>query len=177
VENKWVDNNIIKTEGYPNIRIKAENFGFNVPDSVWLLPNSFETIKEPNGILYSADYDTLVKLFRASNIPCSLLDTNFSKLQNNSFELFALPLIVFPYHFLINHPEIIIESLKLLSDLFHRHSKSFSKNESSRVNVTIIKEERPSSFKKYSFQGPESSFDKFIEYMKNEEKNGKQADN
>lgn len=164
---------MIKTEGYPNIRIKAEKFGFTVPDSVWILPNGFETMQEPNNILYSADYDTVIKLFRTHDISCSVLDTNFSKLQNNSFELFSLPLIAFPYHFLVNHPEVIIESLKLLSDLFHKHSKSLTKNEQHEVKVTIIKEERPSSFKKYTFQGPESSFNKFIEYMKSEEKNGK----
>src|SRR5947209_19473924 len=117
---------MIKTEGYPNIRIKAEKFGFTVPDSVWILPNGFEAMKEPSNILYSADYDTVIKLFRSNNIPCSLLDTNFSKLQNNSFELFSLPLIVFPYHYLINHPEVIIDSLSLLSDLFRKHSKSYS---------------------------------------------------
>ena len=169
--------NMIKTEGFPNIRIKAEKFGFTIPDSVWILPTGFENMKEPNNIVYNADYDTVIKLFKTKNIPCSTLDTKFAKLQNNSFELFSLPLIVFPYHFLINHPEIIIESVKWFAELFHKHSKSFTKNESPEVKVTIIKEERPSSFKKYSYQGPESSFNKFIEFVEREEKNGKQRNN
>lgn len=162
---------MFKTEGYPNIRIKAEKLGFNVPKSVWILPMGFESLQDSNNILYSADYDTIIKLFRSNDIQCSSLDS-IPKLKNNSFELFALPLIAFTYDYIKENPQVIIESLKLLADLFRKHSKPYSKSESPQVKVSIIKEERKGSFKKYSYQGPESSFEKFIDYVKSEEKNG-----
>jgi len=169
---------LIKTEGYPNIRLKAEKLGFSVPNSVWILPKGFEQLKDTSAILYDADYDTVIKILRSNNIPYSLLDANtsFSKLQNNSFEILSLPLLVFTYEFLKENPEIIIQTIKVLADLLRRQSKPYTKENSPNVNLTIIKEEKPSSFKKYVYNGPESSFEKFLEYMKSVDENGKKRD-
>lgn len=118
---------MFKTEGYPNIRLKAQKLGFSVPNSVWILPKGFETIKETKGILYSADYDTIIKLFRANGIPSSPLNTTFSKLQNNSYELFALPLIAFTYEFLnVSNSEVIrCHQNNDLCTLRHHHKTDY----------------------------------------------------
>jgi len=170
---------LVKTEGYPNIRLKAEKLGFSVPDSaVWIVPNGFEQLKDTNNILYDADYDTVIKILRSNNIPYSLLDenTSFSKLQNNSFEILAMPFLVFTFEFLKNNPDIVIQTIKVIANLLRRRSKPYTKENSPNVNLTIIKEEKPSSFKKYVYDGPESSFEKFLDYMESVDKNGKKRD-
>ena len=155
-----------------NIKIKAQELDIPVPNTVWILPKSFEQLISLDDFFYESDYDLVLKLFRQNNISCSLLQKNrdvYSKLRQNSFEFVTLPLIVFTVDTLAKNPDIISTALNILNSFFKKRMQRDLSKDNFKVKTTVVKEIKNSSFKKYEYDGPLEGYKDFIDLIKNDE--------
>ena len=170
-----MDNDIskfVKIQKCSNIKIKAQELGIPVPNTIWILPKSFEQLSSLDGLFYESDYDLVSKLFRQNNISYSLLQKNidiYSKLHQNSFEFVTLPFIVFTIDTLARNPDIISTALNILNSFFKKRTHRDPYKDNYRVKTTVAKEIKDFSFKKYEYDGPLEGYKDFIDLVKNDE--------
>ena len=158
----------VPTKAYIDVERKADELGLSVPDAVWIVPTNFERMKSVGEAMYDADYDLVVKLLRSASLPYSLLkSTNrtYPKLVQQSFELAALPLLIFTRDVLESRPEIISRVLCILLDHFRDRSRNDPGKDKNSVKCHIVKEDEE-GYVRADYEGPVEGLKDFIEGLK-----------
>lgn len=161
---KMTPNDNITVHTCPNIRIKAKKLGLSIPNTIWILPIGFERL-DTLDIVYESGYDTVSKIFSRENIPYSLLqpdEMTYPKRVQHSFELLALPTVVFIMKLIVENPDIISTALNVIDSFLKRRAQTLDSNNVFTVRSTVIKETKPGVFKKYKYNGPLSGYKDFI---------------
>lgn len=151
--------------------MKAKQLYLSVPNAIWILPKNFEQLKSLDNITYESDYDTVLKIFRHEDIPCSLLEedkTTYPKLIHHSFELIVLPIITFTLEFLKSNPGIIMTSLNAINLLLERRTRNDPDSDRYLVRSEVVKETKRGVYKKYTYEGPPSAYADFIKMVQND---------
>lgn len=147
--------------------MKARNLGLSVPNAVWILPKNFDRLESLDNVVYEADYDTVIKLFRRENIPHSLLEDGrtYPKLVHHNFELLTLPIIVFTIEFLRNNPSIILTALNTIGSLLERRTRDDPNDNKHEIQSRVIKETKRGVYKEYTYDGPPSAYKDFVKMV------------
>lgn len=162
-------NSIIKSKKIPNLRIKARKLGLTMPDGIWILPQNFINLRDTSNILYDADYELLIKLFRTSNIQYSLIDENteqYEKLVNHSFELITIPVMAFTIELLRKNHEIISTALNIVYNFLKKRLHRQLDVDNTIIKTSIIKEIKPHNFKQYCYEGNLDGYKEFLKFVK-----------
>lgn len=155
----------------PNVRQKAQDLKVTVPEGIWILPENFFDVQSTSDVLYATDYELIVKLFRANNIPHSLINTStgqYNKIVNHHFEPFVIPIIVYTIDLLQQNPSIISTSLNVLWG-FLKKQHGAPDTSGPFPEIRVIKETSSGAFTRYEYRGPLDGFPDFIKFVRGDD--------
>jgi len=136
-------------------RKKIVELGLDFPEGVVLLPISIESATTKDGLMHEAEYQTVQKLLSSNGIEVNPLrnnDEKIPKLVNQSFE-WAGPLILFTATIITSHPEVITNTISIISNFLTKKLRGVPKGDNS-VNLKISTETKSGKFKKIEYKGP-----------------------
>ena len=156
-------------------RKKTIELGLEFPDGVVLLPISLENATTKEGLMHEAEYETVQKLFQANGInanPIQDKNEKIPKIVNQNFE-WAGPLILFTTTIITQHPEIITNSIDILTNYLKKKLRGVPRGDNS-VNLSISTETKSGNFKNITYTGPVEGLKDLADVVKaaHEERDG-----
>lgn len=145
----------VEISDYPNVKIKAEELGCQIPTQLALLPTNFDTATSKGGLLHEREALTVRAIFRRAQIgetPIENVEERIPQLAHNAFEDWIGPIIFFSYSALTQNPLLLNLSLGVIANYLTDIFKGLSANRG--VKLTIVVEKENGTCKKVQYQGP-----------------------
>lgn len=146
---------MIKVEEYLDVRKRAKELDFNIPESVAILPRNFESAKSKEELVHEETTPTIRILWKQSNVIETPLEKEGEKIPfvTEKYLEWIGPLIFFASTAIIQNPTMIDIAIGVISNYLTDFFKGMIKDEK-KVKLKVVVETKYGSYKKVEFEGP-----------------------